>query len=186
MPKIVVMLEEGNPREVNLTKQRTTLGRRPFNDIVLNDLAVSGEHLALLMDGRDVQVEDLGSTNGTLLNGVKLTKQALSDGDTLTVGRVKIRFENPAPLVLGPASIRVLSGASAGREMVLVKTMTTMGKPGVVVAAITKLDEGFQLHRVEGDGLLTLNGANVHSNPIALRHEDDINLSGTTMKFIQS
>lgn len=186
MPKIVVMLEAGNPKEVNLTKQRTTLGRRPHNDIVLNDLAVSGEHLALLMNGGEVQVEDLGSTNGTLLNGKAVTKQALADGDTLTIGRVKIRFDSPAPVVLGPAIIRVLSGTSAGREMALAKPMTTMGKPGVVVAAISKLEAGFELHRVEGDGLLTLNGANVHSNPMALRHDDEINLSGTSMKFIQT
>lgn len=186
MPKIVVMLEEGNPREVGLSKQRTTLGRRPFNDIVLNDLAVSGEHLAFLLNGREVTVEDLGSTNGTRVNDKPISKQLLQDGDVVMVGRVQIRFENPAVVEPGPAMIRVLSGASAGREMQLVKPVTTMGKPGLVVAALSRAGAGYELRRVEGDGQLQLNGQDVRSEALALRHDDEIHLSGTTMKFLQA
>lgn len=186
MPKIVVMLEEGNPREVSLSKQRTTLGRRPFNDIVLNDLAVSGEHLAFLLKGREVTVEDLGSTNGTQVNDKPISKQLLQDGDVVMVGRVQIRFENPAVVEPGPAMIRVLSGASAGREMQLVKPVTTMGKPGLVVAALSRVGAGYELRRVEGDGQLQLNGQDVRSEALALRHDDEIHLSGTSMKFLQA
>jgi pSer/pThr/pTyr-binding forkhead associated (FHA) protein len=185
MPKIVVMLEEGNPKEVSLSKQRTTVGRRPYNDVVLNDLAVSGEHLALHLSNGEVQVEDLGSTNGTMVNGQAVRQQALADGDVLTVGRVTIRFENPPLPLVGPASIRVLSGTSAGREMALTKPVTSMGKPGVVVAAISKQDHGYTLHRVEGQGQLTLNGSAVSQKPMDLRPDDEIVLAGTIMQFIQ-
>lgn len=186
MPKIVVMLEEGNPKEVNLSKQRTTLGRRPFNDIVLNDLAVSGEHLAFLLNGRDVTVEDLSSTNGTQVNGQRVTKQQLHDGDVLTIGRVEIRFVSPVLVEPGPARIKVLSGAAAGREMPLVKTVTTMGKPGVVVASVSKTDTGYELRRSEGAGVLKLNGRDLQAESVVLSHEDEINLSGTTMQFLQT
>ncbi len=186
MPKIIVMLEEGNPKEVNLSKQRTTLGRRPFNDIVLNDLAISGEHLAFLLDGPVVTVEDLGSTNGTLVNGQPVSKQKLEDADMLKIGRVEIRFENPPIVEPGPAAIKVLSGAAAGREMPLVKLVTTMGKPGVVVAAVARTNTGYELRRVEGEGLLKLNGRDVQGAAIALSHEDEINLAGTTMQFLKT
>lgn len=185
MPQIVVMLEEGNPKTVDLSKQRTTLGRRPFNDIVLNDLAVSGEHLAFLLEGAEVSVEDLGSTNGTLVNKKPVTKQKLEHGDVLTIGRVEIRFDNPPVVQPGPATIKVLTGAAAGREMPLTKAVTTMGKPGVVVAAVSRSASGYELRRVEGDGLLKLNGQDVQGESIPLHHDDDINLSGTSMKFLQ-
>lgn len=186
MPKIVVMLEEGNPKEVNLTKQRTTIGRRPYNDVVLNDLAVSGEHLALHVSGREVRLEDLKSTNGTQINGETMAERQLVHGDVITVGRIEIRFENPEPVVLGPASVRVLSGAAAGREMALTKPVTTMGKPGTVVAAISRQETGYELHRVEGDGQLMLNQSPVGKEPVTLRGGDEIVLAGTSMTFVQN
>lgn len=82
--------------------------------------------------------------------------------------------------------IKVLSGAAGGREMPLVKLVTTMGKPGVVVAAVARTDTGYELRRVEGDGLLTLNGRDVQGAAIALSHEDEINLVGTTMQFLKT
>jgi pSer/pThr/pTyr-binding forkhead associated (FHA) protein len=107
MPKMIVSIDGVVIKEVQLTKDRTTLGRRPYNDIVIDNLAVSGEHAVLQMSGNEVYLEDLNSTNGTYING------------------------------------KVLSGAAAGRQVPLVKVVTTIGKPGVAVAAITKRPHGF-------------------------------------------
>ena len=62
MPRMVVSIDGVVIKEVELSKERTTLGRRPYNDIVIDNLAVSGEHAALHMAGNDVAVEDLHST----------------------------------------------------------------------------------------------------------------------------
>ena len=69
MPKMIVSIDGVVIKEVQLTKDRTTLGRRPYNDIVIDNLAVSGEHAVMQMSGADVFLEDLNSTNGTLVNG---------------------------------------------------------------------------------------------------------------------
>ena len=77
MPKMIVSIDEVVIKEVQLTKDRTTVGRRPYNDVVIDNLAVSGEHAVLQMSGGDVILEDLNSTNGTYLNGKAVKKQQL-------------------------------------------------------------------------------------------------------------
>ena len=69
MPKMIVSIDGVVIKEVELAKERTVLGRRPYNDIVIDNLAVSGEHVAFHMNERGVEAEDLGSTNGTYVNG---------------------------------------------------------------------------------------------------------------------
>ncbi|RGE46484.1 FHA domain-containing protein [Comamonas testosteroni] len=94
MPTLVISIDGAVIKEVQLTKERTTLGRRPYNDIVIENLAVSGEHAVLsLVDGK-VSIEDLRSTNGTFVNGRAIQKQDLLNGDLLDIGRYKIRFLN--------------------------------------------------------------------------------------------
>ena len=62
MGKLVVSLDGVVIKEVQITKDKTTLGRRPYNDIVIDNLAVSGEHAVLQMVASDVFIEDLNST----------------------------------------------------------------------------------------------------------------------------
>ncbi len=69
MGKLVVSLDGVVIKDVQITKDKTTLGRRPYNDIVIDNLAVSGEHAVLQMLGNDVFIEDLNSTNVTYING---------------------------------------------------------------------------------------------------------------------
>jgi pSer/pThr/pTyr-binding forkhead associated (FHA) protein len=214
-------IEEVVIKEVQLTKERTTLGRRPYNDIVIDNLAVSGEHAVIHMTGGDVSLEDLNSTNGTYVNGKAAKKQQLSNGDNIEIGKYKIKFvgdgvaENfdktmivkarPAAEAAAGAStfnqaaggdsvgmgafhaaIKVLSGAASGREVPLTKVVTTIGKPGVAVAAITKRQHGFVVHHVEGGGAPTLNGSPIGHEPISLKNGDVIELAGTQMQFVQT
>lgn len=209
MPKMIVSIDGVVIKEVQLTKERTTLGRRPYNDVVIDNLAVSGEHAALQMTGSEVTLEDLNSTNGTYVNGKAVKKQPLQNGDTIEVGKYKIKFvsENEAPgfdrtMVVKPGempgaaaageaanvtgSLRVLSGTASGREVPLTKVVTTVGKPGVAVASITRRQNGYVLAHVEGAGVTLLNGAPISSEPVALKSGDVIELAGTKMQFIQS
>src|SRR3954466_9201335 len=99
MPKMIVSIDGVVIKEVQLTKDRTSLGRRPYNDIVIDNLAVSGEHAVLQMTGNEVYLEDLNSTNGTYINGKAVKKQLLQNNDTVEIGKYKIKYINE---VAGP------------------------------------------------------------------------------------
>jgi pSer/pThr/pTyr-binding forkhead associated (FHA) protein len=224
MPKMIVSIDGVVIKEVQLTKDRTTLGRRPYNDIVIDNLAVSGEHAVLQMTGNEVYLEDLNSTNGTYVNGKAVKKQLLQNNDTVEIGKYKIKYINeaagptfektmilkagalpPMPPVAAPAqaqagaaiaqaadlgqstaAIKVLSGAAAGRQVPLVKVVTTIGKPGVAVAAITKRPHGFVVAHVEGTNKPTLNGSAIGADPVTLKNGDLLELAGTQMQFVQA
>ena len=216
MPKMIVSIDGVVIKEVQLTKDRTTLGRRPYNDIVIDNLAVSGEHAVLQMMANEVYLEDLNSTNGTYVNGKAVKKQLLQNNDTVEIGKYKIKYINevanpgyektmiikagsiaPPPvrsegapataeLASVAAAIKVLSGAAAGREVPLVKVVTTIGKPGVAVAAITKRPHGFVVAHVEGANKPTLNGAAIGAEPVTLKNGDLLELAGTQMQFVQA
>jgi hypothetical protein len=231
MGKLVVSLDGVVIKEVQITKDKTTLGRRPYNDIVIDNLAVSGEHAVLQMVGGDVFIEDLNSTNGTYINGKAIKKQLLAHNDTVEIGKYKIKYlidesgeyektmimrpgssapqsyapaVNPmqsgshpgaapspytslsggAPAPLTPASIKVLNGAAAGREVTLTKVVTTVGKPGVQVASITKRPNGYAFAHVEGSVRPSINGVPLVGDSVPLRNGDVIELAGTQMQFI--
>src|SRR4051812_46584789 len=97
MPKMIVSIDGVVIKEVQLTKDRTSLGRRPYNDIVIDNLAVSGEHAVLQMTGNEVYLEDLNSTNGTYINGKAVKKQLLQNNDTVEIGKYKIKYINEVP-----------------------------------------------------------------------------------------
>lgn len=92
MSKLIVSIDGVVVKEVQLTKAQSTLGRRPYNDIVLDHLAVSGEHAVVQLSGDDVSVEDLGSTNGTFVNGRPVRKQRLEHNDLIEIGRYRIQY----------------------------------------------------------------------------------------------
>jgi predicted component of type VI protein secretion system len=233
MGKLVVSLDGVVIKEVQITKDKTTLGRRPYNDIVIDNLAVSGEHAVLQMVGADVFIEDLNSTNGTYINGKAIKKQLLAHNDTVEIGKYKIKYlvdesgdyektmimrpsgtapaphhapaaaaahaaahaghgaaaapmapPVAAPAVLPSALIKVLNGAAAGREVALTKVVTTVGKPGVQVASITKRPNGYTFAHVEGAQRPSINGAPLVGDSVPLRNGDVIELAGTQMQFI--
>src|SRR5204862_6227495 len=85
----------------------------------------------------------------------------------------------------GPASIKVLNGAAAGREVMLTKVVTTVGKPGVQVASITKRPGGYVLAHVEGTAKPTVNGSQLAGDSAHLRNGGVIELARTPMPFLQ-
>ena len=225
MPRMIVSIDGVVVKEVDINKEKTTLGRRPYNDIVIDNLAVSGEHAVIHMTDDGVEIEDLGSTNGTYVNTKAVKRQELRSGDTVEVGKYKIRFldekegqnfektmifkpgmipglggvPSPSagtphaaptrPAALAPtisAVVRVMSGAAAGREVTLQKVVTTIGKPGVAVASITKRNHGFVLSHVEGPNMPLLNGTAITGSPALLKSGDEVELAGTLMQFVQS
>ncbi|MEP6657910.1 MAG: FHA domain-containing protein [Betaproteobacteria bacterium] len=106
MAKLVVFLADGKVQDVILGKERITLGRRADNDVCLPHPAVSGEHAAVVTILSDSFLEDLGSTNGTLVNGKPITKHFLRDGDVIDVGRQRLVYlvdDSAQPEAIAPA-----------------------------------------------------------------------------------
>ena len=87
MGKLVLFRPDGTTQDIKLDRDRVTIGRRPDNDVCLPQAAVSGEHAAVVTILDDSFLEDLGSTNGTLVNGKAVTKHFLHDRDEIDVGR---------------------------------------------------------------------------------------------------
>jgi hypothetical protein len=257
-------------KEIALTKERTTIGRKPHNDIQIDNLAVSGEHAVIVTILNDSFLEDLGSTNGTLVNGQPIKKHFLQTNDVVELGKYKLKYINdqtqksaapqdfektmvlrpgavpkadapkpstsqaipttgasqpvpsvsasqptpvaptaaqpmkpvsasqgmPAmgtsqpmsasqPLAVGGkiAAIQILSGSNAGKEMELAKALTTLGKPGVQVAVITKRPQGYFITHVEGANFPILNGKLLDAQAHPLNDHDIVELAGVKMEF---
>jgi hypothetical protein len=235
-------------KEIPLTKERTTIGRKPHNDIQIDNLAISGEHAVVITILNDSFLEDLGSTNGTFVNGQSVKKHFLVNGDTIELGKYRLKFVSEVPqqtaaadfektMILRPGSaqkpaaepaaaapvasatapppaavshtstspgmaaqatpaaaapaaaaaplgaIQLLSGANAGKEMELTKTLTTLGKPGVQVVVIARRPHGYFITHVEGASFPVVNGKTLDAQAHQLVDHDVIELAGIKMEF---
>ena len=281
MAKLILSMDGLVLKEIPLTKERTTIGRKPHNDIQIDNLAVSGEHAVIVTILNDSFLEDLGSTNGTVVNGNPIKKHFLQNNDVIELGKYKLKFIGEAApaarggekadfektMVLRPSAmkaaaeqakaagraarrprsrsarprcsrrrrrataagiadkdarqaappaaparrapprrrapaaapaaaaprrakpgqplgaIQLLSGANAGKELELTKPLTTLGKPGVQVAVLTRRPQGYFITHVEGANRPTVNGQQIGAAPHALKDHDVIELAGVKMEF---
>ena len=92
--KVRLTLGGMNSDDVRIVEfsDKATLGRRSTNSVVISDNAVSGEHCFLTYSDGKVIVEDMGSTNGTILNGEKITVSEIKNGDVLILGKTKYKI----------------------------------------------------------------------------------------------
>ena len=262
MAKLILSMDGLVLKEIPLTKERTTIGRKPHNDIQIDNLAVSGEHAVIVTILNDSFLEDLGSTNGTLVNGNTVKKHFLQNSDVVELGKYKLKYiaepgaaqpaekadfektmvlrpsamraaaeqakamaaggaqpqaaeaarvaalqsvgaaaqaagiaEKPAAPAAAPSApppprtaqplgaIQLISGASAGKELELTKPLTTLGKPGVQVAVLTRRPQGYFITHVEGAAQPSVNGKSIGTAPYALKDHDLIELAGVKMEF---
>jgi pSer/pThr/pTyr-binding forkhead associated (FHA) protein len=246
MAKLILSMDGLVLKEINLTKERTTIGRKPHNDIQIDNLAVSGEHAVIVTILEDSFLEDLGSTNGTVVNGQPIKKHFLQNNDIIELGKYKLKYvseasagqaqaadfektmilrpgaskgvaagaaqavpaapassaknfgdtaANQGTAAQGPASrpsvatpqklaaLQLLSGPNAGKELDLTKPLTTLGKPGVQVAVITRRPQGFFITHVEGASFPVVNGKPLDAQAHSLNDHDVIDLAGVKMEF---
>ncbi len=199
MPQLIVSVEGVEIKHVPLRKERTTLGRLHDNDIVFENLVVSGHHCAFDLQGlADVYVEDLHSTNGTYINGKMVKRQQLRDGDVIAIGNFRIQYAATSqashfatattafqalPEPPARASFQVVNGSSAGLEIPVVKAVTTYGKPGVAVVAVSHRRDGYYVAYLEGASQPTLNGGPIGVDGQLLANQDVLELAGTRMLF---
>jgi pSer/pThr/pTyr-binding forkhead associated (FHA) protein len=240
MAKLIMSLDNAVIREVPLDKERVTIGRKAHNDIQIDNLAVSGEHALIVTILNDSFLEDLGSTNGTLVNGNPVKKHILQTNDVVEIGKYKLKYVNdtnagqatvadfektmvlrapvpkaamgaspagsfgdtqinptatttqsrPQPSAVNTpkpaeklAAIQILTGSSAGKELELTKNLTTLGKPGVQVAVITRRPHGYFITHVEGASYPVVNGKTLDAQAHQLNDHDVIELAGVKMEF---
>ena len=127
MAKLILSLDGQLIKEFALSKERTTIGRKPHNDIQIDNLAVSGEHAIIMTILNDSFLEDLGSTNGTLVNGQPVKKHFLQSSDTVEIGKYKLKYMNEAPASMSQADFgktMVLRAPAAAAPKPLVKNPT--------------------------------------------------------------
>jgi len=262
MAKLILSLDGQVIKEFTLTKERSTIGRKPHNDIQIDNLAVSGEHAIIMTILNDSFLEDLGSTNGTLVNGQPVKKHFLQNNDVVEIGKYKLKYVNEAPATMsqvefektmvlrapvagtkaeakaetkaptdtqnnvlqsaklsdtvinaqaapaaaeaptpapapspapiapaatavpgGQGTVQILSGPNAGKELPLLKPLTTLGKPGVQVAVIAKRPQGYFITHVEGANFPAVNGKVLDAQAHPLNDHDIIELAGVKMEF---
>ena len=319
MAKLILSMDDQVLKEIPLSRERTTIGRKPQNDIQIDNLAVSGEHAVIVSILNDCFLEDLNSTNGTQVNGKAVKKHFLQHNDVIELGKYKLKFVHEAApkaaaapaadkadfektMVLRPGAMRaaaeqakalaaggqagtaeavraaavkqavasaaatgiadkdtkpvqatpstppaaasaevarspgtsapkaapaaeaarpaavpagaqtaaavsapaaqtaaaaaptgaqkpllgaiqLLSGANAGKELELSKPLTTLGRPGVQVAVLTRRPQGYFITHVEGTQHPAVNGQPIGTAPHALKDHDLIELAGVKMEF---
>ncbi|MES2071011.1 MAG: FHA domain-containing protein [Pseudomonadota bacterium] len=202
MVKIIVTYNGLIQQELSLAKPRITIGRRPSNDLVIDHLTVSGQHAAIDTSSQGSFILDLGSTNGTMINGQPIKKHLLQNDDVIEIGKYKLRVmielqREPAPAQAAvqvhkdsaatqtskQAKIKIINGVNAGKELSLTKAVTTLGSPSVQVVAITLQNQTYFVNHVEGNSPTLVNDKPINSTPIPLADGDTIELSGTKMLF---
>lgn len=190
MARLVISLNDAMVKDVALSPGRTTIGRRPYNDVVLEHPTASGEHAVVQVVDGGVFIEDLGSTNGTYVNGVRIQRQAVSSHDIIEIGKYEAQYfdEDAAGSAERPvggraARLRVLNGDIKGHELQLTKPVITLGKRGGTVVSITRRRQGYQLAWVEGELVPEVNGVSVAGGPILLCHGDQITIGPTHMVY---
>ena len=270
--KLILSMDGGIIKDYPLNKERITIGRKAHNDIVIDNLAVSGEHAAVVTILNDSFLEDLDSTNGLEVNGKPTKKHFLQNNDVIEIGKYRLKYitdqitqttpedfertmvlrapakkeevvpagnkpaepqgamkvqpgEKPVqeevaartskldsyqpaqtstqtnPGIKSPTSegtqpgvtqpggqkqvavVQVLTGPNAGKELELVKNLTTLGKPGLQVAVLTRRPHGYFITHVEGENFPLVNGQALTNQAHQLNEHDVIELAGVKMEF---
>jgi pSer/pThr/pTyr-binding forkhead associated (FHA) protein len=212
MAKLILSMDGLVLKEISLDKERLTIGRKPHNDIQIDNLAISGEHAVVVTILSDSFLEDLDSTNGTLVNGQAIKKHFLRHNDVVELGKYKLKYmgdafdasvnndfgKTGAGLTdtsvkrqevpdsephLPAASIQLLNGANAGKTLALTKTLTSLGKPGVQVAVIARRPSGYFVTHAEGSIFPIVNGMALDAQAHALKDHDILEIAGIKMEF---
>ena len=154
MTKLILSMDGLVLKEIALNKERMTIGRRASNDIQIDNLAISGEHAAIVTILNDSFLEDLNSTNGTLVNGQPIKKHFLKNGDVVELGKYKLKYiTEQAPsneaadfektMVLRPSALGAAAGAPGSTAQPPAAVPPVAGAPvSVPQAAVQVLNGG--------------------------------------------
>ena len=184
--RLVITRDSHPVREVALDGARLTLGRHHDNDIVLSHATVSSRHAALTPDGANWILDDLGSSNGTQVNGEKLTRATLSPGDRIAIAVFEITLvgDTAAPVQHIAARLEILNGPKEGTVVELSKPMTTLGSPRVAIVIISRHGGLYHIEKVQGDGPAFIDDIPIGRAARRLHDGELLDITGTRMRFL--
>ena len=173
MSKLILTLDGAVIREYPIEKDSLSIGRKHGNDIQLNDLTVSGRHALIVSMGEHIYVDDLGSTNGTLMNGARISKSLLKHGDVIQVGNYQFTFYDDTETEYEPtmfiqaeieetqiintnkqstavkgerlAGVKIINGPLAKKTLELRKPFNTIGFNGIKMAMISRTTDHYTI-----------------------------------------
>ena len=203
MARLIITHQGTVIKEYDLSTDKVTVGRKPSNDIVLDDPTVSGVHAAFL-HMQHTYIEDMNSTNGVKLNGKPVNKRQLNHGDLVMIGQHEFKFiddavqdfestvviappvkENTEKRKLVKASVVITAGAKAGESIALNKPYTKLGSASQV-AVIARRGESYYLMPMtsgaQGDSPKH-NGKQIGAESMLLSDGDIIEVAATQLKF---
>jgi pSer/pThr/pTyr-binding forkhead associated (FHA) protein len=188
-PSLLLTNATRHLRCILLDKPRLGIGRRAFNDIVLDDLTVSGEHAVLFNQSGVTLITDLGSRNGTRVNGLGITRRILIDGDRIDVGVYTLTYvdDRPASLPMSiplPSNVKVLSGQRAGQSIALDGTLQSLRGDAGDLAVLTARCHAYHLTHLDGTACPLVNGEPIGLGARQLEDQDIIELGGTLFQFV--
>lgn len=210
MPKMVLYSNGTIAEEFPLDKQKVDIGRDPGCDIPLNDPSVSRRHANLTRIFSDYYVEDLDSTNGTVLNQRNVKKHLLKHGDVLQVGNFELHFKDDEhedsdeldkTMVIRPqgrpkaagqplphstahrGALHYITGPNSGTTAPLTRALVTLGEPGGDVAVVARRPQGFYLLHVGGKSFPKINGKDTDKGGVQLTDGDVIEVGSLRMTF---
>lgn len=196
MAKLIMTLDGAIIREYTIDKDSISIGRKHGNDIQLNDLTVSGRHSLITVLGEHSYVDDLGSTNGTLVNGARVAKSVLNHGDVIQVGNyqftyfdneeteyeptmfIRAEIEDTQIIQTNPpsspdtrgeplAAVRILNGPLKSKVLELRKPFNTLGFNGIKMAMIARSTAGYTISIIKSNKLRgTENSPSVNGNSL--------------------
>ena len=203
MARLIITHQGTVIKEYDLSKDKVTVGRKPSNDIVLDDPTVSGLHAAFL-HMQHTYVEDMNSTNGIKLNGKTISKRQLNHGDLVQIGQHEFKFIDDAvqdfesTVIISPptqvsknekkqikASVIITKGSKEGESIALNKPYTKLGSASQV-AVIARRGESYYLMPMTGGAQgesPKLNGKQVGAESMLLANGDLIEVAATQLKF---
>jgi pSer/pThr/pTyr-binding forkhead associated (FHA) protein len=187
--RLVITRDKHEVRDLLLDGHRLTLGRHPDNDVVLAHPTVSSRHAAITPDGLQLVLDDLGSSNGTLVNGQRITRAILAAGDRIGIAVFELTLvtaASAAPPLSAPARLEILNGPRAGTVLDLVKPMTTLGSPGAAIVIISRHGELYHIEKVQGDGPATIDGVPLGRAARRLHDGEQLDITGTRMQFLSA
>ena len=209
MAKLILSMDGLVLKEIQLNQERLSIGRKPQNDIQIDNLAISGEHAVVVTILADSFLEDLNSTNGTLVNGQPIKKHFLRNNDIIELGKYKLKYmadlqanaaasdfeknaairsgslKLPSELQLAPTDnvTRSSIGMASQPKAPVPGMAAALGKPGLQVAVIAKRPHGYFITHVEGRQFPIVNGKELDAQAVPLGDHDVIEIAGIKMQF---
>jgi hypothetical protein len=189
--KLVLSFGDLVLRSIPIVKDSITIGRRPYNDVALDDLTVSGEHAAILVVDGERMIKDLNSRNGTQVNGLPIQAKRLEHADLIEVGIYRMRYllerrPNAATVpdaFAGDVYIEWLSGPERGREQPVERPIVSITGGVNQVAALSRRKNGYFITHLEGLAFPLVNGDSIGLGARQLSDGDLVELAGTMLRF---